>query len=207
MIKRISKDKARKLINPGKRVIDLGCKKNAWGEATTALDLDDYADYYKKLTPPKQFIQGDACKTSFADQEFDFSIASHLIEHVKSPDEFIRELTRISARGYIEFPNPLFDNLTSGNEKDHAWFVSFDDDENRLVFRPKKQFIKPLFTVRQAVILEDLFPNSMSTGIYWEGSIEYHIVTASEKRVGNPKFWSALHYCARFIRLLKLHKL
>jgi len=206
MIKRISKERARKLIDPARQVIDLGCKKNAWREANTVLDLDDYSGYYEKLTPPKKFIQGDACNTSFGDWQFDFSVATHLIEHVRSPDKFIRELTRISARGYIEFPNPLFDNLTNGNETDHVWFVSFDDDENRLVFRPKQQFIKPLFTVRQAGLLDTLFPHSVSTGIYWEDTIEYQIETTSEIKATSSKFWTALHYCAKVLRVLKLHK-
>lgn len=207
MLTRISKEKAQSLLKNFDYIIDLGCKKDAWRGSNTVLDIDDYTDYYQNQDPPIRFVQGDATSTPFNNKEFDFSIASHLIEHVHDPEKFIKELMRISKRGYIEFPNPIFDNLIRGNETAHKWFVNFDDDSKKLIFTPKVQFINPVFTVRQAGFLNEVFPNSISTSIYWEDSIEYEV----RENIHAPKkiaiFWSALGFCAKILRLLRFHKI
>ena len=51
----------------------------------------------------------------FKDKEFDFVIASHVLEYVEGIDTFISELERISSKGYIELPTKLDDNLIFEN--------------------------------------------------------------------------------------------
>ena len=48
---------------------------------------------------------------SLNDNEFDFVIASHVIEHIEDFEFFLKELERISKKGYIELPTRLGDNL------------------------------------------------------------------------------------------------
>ena len=51
-------------------------------------------------------------KFPFADNQFDYVIASHVIEHVDNPSNFVREVCRVSGgRGYIEFPQPPYEYL------------------------------------------------------------------------------------------------
>jgi len=206
MIVRSSKMHAKSLIKETDRVIDLGCKKEAWPESDTVVDIDDYSEYYKSINPPKKFIQADACNTPFEDDEFDFSICSHIIEHIITPAEFLNELSRISKSGYIEFPTLLGDNLIRGNETEHKWFVTVDDVAGKLIFTPKVQIIPAIFTAREAGFLEEIFPNNLTTAIYWEGKIDFEInhdvVTPPEI----PKFWKVLPKMAKILRLLKLHK-
>ena len=41
------------------------------------------------------------------------------MEHVEDIDFFIKELERVSKKGYIELPTMLEDNLVFENKKDH----------------------------------------------------------------------------------------
>ena len=44
----------------------------------------------------------------------------------------LKELERISTRGYIELPSRLGDNLVFENKNDHLWHMEFDDIETSL---------------------------------------------------------------------------
>lgn len=96
-------------------VIDLGCGDRAGCEfANVLVDVYDWSKNY----PDKKFIVHDVndAPLPFRDKEFDFCFASHILEHVIDPISFIKEMSRISNRGYIEVPVPLSDNLVSGND-------------------------------------------------------------------------------------------
>ncbi len=206
MITRTTKAFTKSKITGCSKIIDVGCKTSAWEEATTVLDLNDYSNHYANLNPPKQFIQGDACQTDFEDNQFDFVIASHIIEHIPEPDKFLGELSRIAKAGYIEFPSPLFDNLIRGNETEHKWFVIFDDITQTINFYPKVQILSAMFTAREAGFLESIFPNNLTTAVYWEGSIEFKIHEKYKVPDKIPKFWKVMPKMASLLRLLKLHK-
>lgn len=72
----------------------------------------------------------------FRDNEFDYVIASHVIEHVHDPEVFMNEIYRIgNGRGYIEFPLPPYDFLFDFEV--HRHFVWFDEETSQLSYLPK----------------------------------------------------------------------
>lgn len=74
----------------------------------------------------------------FRTNEFDYVIASHVIEHVENPAVFMSEIYRIGGgRGYIEFPMPPYDFLFDFDV--HRHFVWFDEEKNQLSYLPKIQ--------------------------------------------------------------------
>ena len=93
------------------KILDIGCGYRANPKASVIADVQDLSDYYKE----KNFIQVDGKKLPFRDQEFDFVIASHVIEHVEDFEFFLKELERISSKGYIELPSRLADNIIIEN--------------------------------------------------------------------------------------------
>ena len=112
----------------------------------------------------------------FKDNFFDFVIASHVIEHVKDIDFFIKELQRVAPRGYIELPTRLEDNLLLhlNNIKEHLWLFYFDDNKKILIADKKKQNIEPFITM--GVLQKELrnaFRESLVLELYWEKNIEY----------------------------------
>ena len=97
-------------------VLDIGCGFTAHERANCVADVQDLTNFYKDK---KKFILIKNEKLPFKDKEFDFVIASHVIEHVEDFPQFIKELERISSKGYIELPSRLGDNFVFENTTDH----------------------------------------------------------------------------------------
>ena len=174
MIKRSSKTYIDKLLgkNLNWKVLDIGCGYTAHKNANVICDVQDLSDYYKD----KNFIKLDSNILPFKDKEFDFVIASHVIEHVKDVDFFIKELERVSSKGYIELPTILEDNLVFENKKDHLWHMEFNDIENKLIISKKVQYLEPMLTVSSAKKFSKYFKQSLVLELFWENSIEYEMV-------------------------------
>ena len=117
----------------------------------------------------------------FKDKEFDFVIASHVLEHVEDVNFFINELQRISSRGYIELPTILEDNLVFENKKDHLWHMEFDDVKNELQISKKIQYLEPVITVSTIKKFSKYFRQSLILELYWENSIEYIMIVKNSE--------------------------
>ena len=157
--------------NPSWKILDIGCGYTANNLATVVADAQDLSNFYKN----KKFIKIDEEKLPFKNNEFDFVIASHVIEHVKDFEFFLRELSRIASKGYIELPSRLSDNLVFENKTDHLWWFKFDDIERKLIVSKKNQLIDPFISVATSKILESIFRESLIIELYWEDSISYNI--------------------------------
>ena len=159
------------LSNPDWYILDIGCGYNANKFASVICDVNDLSNYY----PNKKFTKLTEKKLPFKDNEFDFIIASHVMEHVEDVDFFIKELERVSKKGYIELPTMLEDNLVFENKKDHLWHMDFDDVENRLLISKKIQYFEPIITVSSAKKFYEIFRKSLVLELLWEDSIDYKI--------------------------------
>jgi ubiquinone/menaquinone biosynthesis C-methylase UbiE len=151
--------------------LDIGCGYRPNKYANIVADTKDFSKFYKD----KIFIRIEDKKLPFKDKEFDFVIASHVIEHVDDFEFFIKELERISSKGYIELPSRLGDNLVFENKNDHIWWCVFDDINNQILVSKKNQLIDPLITVSTAKLLEQTFRESLVIELAWEEKIEYKI--------------------------------
>ena len=134
-------------------------------------DIQDLSNYYKE----KNFVKLTSNILPFKDKEFDFVIASHVIEHVKDVEIFIKELQRVSSKGYIELPTILEDNLVFENKNDHLWHMEFDDDKNQLIISKKIQFLEPILTVSSSKKFLKYFRQSLVLELFWENSIEFRL--------------------------------
>ena len=174
MIKRSSKDFIDKLLarNSDWKILDIGCGYTAHKNASVICDVQDFSDFYKN----KKFIKLDDKILPFNDKEFDFVIASHVVEHVEDVDFFIKELQRVSSKGYIEVPTMLEDNLVFENKNDHIWHLEFDDVENKLLISKRIQFIEPILTVSSIKKFSKYFKQSLILELFWENSIDYNII-------------------------------
>ena len=157
--------------NPSWKILDIGCGYRAHKNATVIADIQDFSDFYRE----KKFVQIQGKNLPFKDKEFDFVIASHVIEHVEDFGFFIKELERITSKGYIELPSRLGDNLVFENRNDHIWWFCYDDISNELIASKRNQLINPFITVSMAKLLEDVFRESLVIELAWEEKIEYQI--------------------------------
>jgi len=162
------------------KILDIGCGYTANKCATEIADTKDLSFFYldKKFTKINKKI------LPFKDKEFDYVIASHVVEHVEDFEFFLKELERISNKGYIELPSRLGDNLVFENAKDHIWWFIYDDKKNEIVASLKNQLIDPFLTVSTAKMLEQIFRESLVIELEWEKTIEYRI----SENIRNDKF-------------------
>ena len=173
MLKRTSFEHLNSILekNPEWKILDIGCGYRAHPKASTISDVQDFSKFYKD----KKFIKIKDKILPFKDKEFDFVIASHVIEHVEDFEFFIKELERISTKGYIELPSRLADNLVFENQKDHIWWFSFNDIDKFLIASKRNQLIEPFINVSTAKFFEEIFRESLVIELIWENKIEYRI--------------------------------
>jgi len=197
LIRRSSKKSVETLLqeNTSWKVLDIGCGYTANKNATVVCDVQDLSNVYKE----KDFVKLTSNILPFKDKEFDFVIASHVIEHVKDVEIFIKELQRVSSKGYIELPTKLEDNLVFENKKDHLWHMEFDDDKNQLIISKKIQFLEPVLTVSSAKKFLKYFRQSLVLELFWENSIEFNIV---DKNLDNYKKISRFSLFRKFFSKL-----
>ncbi len=174
MIKRTSKKYIQNLLSENKQwqVLDIGCGYTANEYANTICDVQDLSSYYKD----RNFIKLENNKLPFKDNQFDFVIASHVIEHVDNFEFFIKELERVSKKGYIELPSKLEDNLVFENKKDHLWHMDFDDVNLKLIISKKIQFLEPILTVSTIQKLRKNFESSLIIQLFWEDKIDFQFI-------------------------------
>ena len=159
------------------KILDIGCGYRANKNATVLADVLDFTKIYKD----KKFVQIKDKILPFNDKEFDFVIASHVIEHIEDFEFFIKEIERISSRGYIELPSRLGDNLVFENMNDHIWWFNYDDDKNIVIASRRNQLLEPFLNVSMGKLFENLFRESMVLEISWENKIEYRIEKSLSK--------------------------
>ena len=174
LIKRSSKNYIQSILskNANWKVLDIGCGYTANKFATTICDTQDLSEFYKE----KNFLKLNSKNLPFKDKEFDFVIASHVLEHVEDFKFFINELERVSDKGYIELPTKLEDNLVFENKKDHLWHMDFNDVESKLTISKKLQYMEPILTVSMLQEFRKNFKNSLILELYWENKIDYDFI-------------------------------
>ena len=131
----------------------------------------DLSEHYKE----KNFVKITEKKLPFKNKEFDFVIASHVVEHVNDVSYFLEELTRIGKKGYIEVPTRLEDNLVFENKKAHLWHLVFDDVKNKIIISNKIQYFEPIFSIGTIKKFNEYFRESLVVELLWDGTIEFEI--------------------------------
>ena len=94
MISRTSKTHIENLLSTKKdwKILDIGCGYSANNYATTICDVQDLSNFYKD----RNFVILENNDLPFDDNHFDFVISSHVMEHVKDLEHFIKEIQRVS---------------------------------------------------------------------------------------------------------------
>ena len=181
MLKRTSIKNINKIIkeNPKWKILDIGCGYRAHPYASVIADVQDLSNHYEG----KKFIKIYEKKLPFKDKEFDFVIASHVIEHVEDFEFFINELERISSKGYIELPSRLGDNLVFENKTDHIWWFVYDDINNKLLASKRNQLVEPFLTVSTAKLFEKIFRESLVIELTWDKKIDYQIDNSIQENI------------------------
>jgi SAM-dependent methyltransferase len=85
-------------------------KHYPYPQQLTALGIDSNSDFENRY-PQVRVVQYDGNTFPFADQQFDVCWSNAVIEHVGDATrqlQFLKEIRRVSKRGFITTPNKLF---------------------------------------------------------------------------------------------------
>jgi SAM-dependent methyltransferase len=144
------------------------------------------------LQTEKQVVYNDTLPFPFESKAFDYSIASHVLEHVEDPTEFCRELERISAKGYVEFPGFHYEYMY--NIPEHLNVMAIQQGE--ILWMPKnslpcfqdavaQRFLKESLDKGYTDLVNQLLPHLIH-GMEWHGSIRVRRVHSLQELLGMP---------------------
>lgn len=129
-------------------------------------------------------VIADAQDLPFKDNEFDYVICCHILEHVENPDLFFSEITRVARRGYIETPSEINERLAP--KPYHLWFANAQ--KGRLLLKPKKcaydfgVLFDYLYGNDELFrLFHQLHPEIFLTRYYWDDKIDYEILPADDQ--------------------------
>jgi len=135
-------------INVGDRVLEIGPGGNPFSRSDVFLDINHKSNEEKlaqygsnsdvKYNKPLYYYDGG--KIPFNDNDFNYVICSHVIEHVENIPNFITELIRIAPKGYLEFPSPYYEYLY--NFSVHKNFIYYNREEKIIYFVKKNNRLK-----------------------------------------------------------------
>lgn len=115
-------------LQPGMRVLDIGCGDRPFHYATHLADLQPI-----RRPDGRPFVRCRLEALPFADRSFAFAFCAHVLEHAVDPIACCAELARVAERGYIECPRSWMEYVFS--TEDHRWLVDFE--KRILIFREK----------------------------------------------------------------------
>jgi SAM-dependent methyltransferase len=95
---------------PGESAVDIGCGTAGLASTGTTLEVTGVDRDPRPGYPGVRFVQADATRLPFGDDEFDIAYSNSVIEHLPPADRsaYAKELTRVGKRWLVQTPNKLF---------------------------------------------------------------------------------------------------
>lgn len=129
-------------------------------------------------------VLADACAMPFKDKAFDFAIAFHVLEHMRDPASFLRELSRVAKAGYIEVPNVVFERFVPYD----VHLLEIMDVEGKLFIQKKARqatdaFMDQLALARTSRGWNRAFytrPELFHVRFFWKDTIPFEVVNPEE---------------------------
>jgi SAM-dependent methyltransferase len=179
-------------IKPRELVLDVGSGGWPFSKATHLADMfvGETTHRYERLRQDERpFFVIDVCRMPFGDKRWDFTFCSHVLEHLDRPGDAIRELSRVSRRGYIEVPTRLSDVMLNFTrlKNHHRWHGLVLDDILVLIEWQEEErrdlgsnYFFECLQSRYHNEFQDLFEKNWDlfySMVKWEDSIKFLIIS------------------------------
>ncbi len=169
--------------------IGSGDRPNPRSDVLVDRFIEDNTERGGNLTIDRPLIVADAHQLPFKDKSFDYIVCFHILEHMDNPAQFIREITRVGKRGWIQSPSEVAEKLFHWSF--HRWYVNLID--GKLILHPNKgeETFGDLFDYLYARNPRFArFSRSMPALFYvdheWEGGIQFEIRDDSPLDLRDP---------------------
>lgn len=163
-------------------VLDVGSGGKPFPRADILLDRVSGAEHRQgnALVVDRPIVLGDACKMPFKDKSFDFVIASHILEHIPTPEIFLCELMRVGKAGYIETPNAVYERINPFS----IHCLEVHNVGNKLVIHKKDSAVVDQYFDELSLLKKDTAwqeqmrsnPALFHTRLFWQEEIQFNIV-------------------------------
>jgi len=168
-------------------VLEIGAGGNPYFRSNVLVDAYESTGerHWVPLTMDRPTILAFAEKLPFKDKQFDFTIASHVLEHSVDPAKFLDEMQRVSKAGYIEVPDAFMERINP--YPDHRLEITVRDW--KLIIRKKKTWqadpeVVELYEDRaKQVVTRDTIPSNpfdFHVRFYWTDKVNYQIVNPGD---------------------------
>jgi SAM-dependent methyltransferase len=164
-------------------VLEIGAGGNPYFRSNVLVDAYESTGerHWVPLTMDRPTVLAFAETLPFKDKEFDFVIASHVLEHSLDPVRFLGEMQRVSKAGYIEVPDAFMERINP--YPDHRLEITVRN--GKLVIRKKKAWqvdpeLVELYEDRvKQIVTGHVIPShpfDFHVRYYWADKIDYVIV-------------------------------
>lgn len=133
-----------KSIKPNDKVLEIGPGGDPHPRSDVYLELNltdeelaAQRGYAEKPKLKGSVVYYDGGKFPFKNDEFDYVICSHVIEHVSDLRLFTKEMFRVASRGYLEYPTIYYEYLY--NFDVHINFIKTDFPNKKIYYLPKSK--------------------------------------------------------------------
>lgn len=178
-------------------VLEVGSGGNPYYRSNVLIDAyeETRERHWVPLISDRPLVIGFVESLPFKNNTFDFVIASHVFEHTRDPENFLKELMRVSKAGYIEVPdaimerlNPYYDHRIEITKRDNILIINkkISSIVDPYLVELYENRIKSFFT-RETIRKH---PFDFHVRHYWSETIDYKILNSEVETV-----WEALDTC------------
>ena len=170
-------------VNSKAFVLEIGAGGNPYFRSNVLVDAYEATGerHWVPLAKDRPVVLAFAEKLPFKNKQFDFVIASHVLEHSLDPIKFLSEMQRVAKAGYIEVPDAFMERINP--YPDHRLEITVRN--RKLLIRKKSAWQEDADLVE---LYEDRAKNLIANGLipsspfdfhvryYWSDKIDYEIV-------------------------------